>query len=368
MMEPSPKKVCLEKSQSPSGTTPSPAPNPTPATFTDLSDLEVVRVLSTNDSSCSVALEAKHGSKEGRVLVQLQKTPFEPAQLAAIVSGQTTLTQLLHNDIYSKHTAAVPPHLNKVSATLIHPATDHHFGRYEQQLCSAVQETPQLYSTVSLPYIQAGGVHSIQWIYNILEGSSEADRVILRDEDPDTGFVLVPDLKWTGEQMADLYCQALVLRRDLRSLRDLRAAHLPLLKNVVANGTAAIEARYGVPAHRLRVYLHYLPSFYHLHLHFAALTFDAPGTWAGRAHLVSDVISNLELDGDHYAKATLGLVLKDNHPHPLALLNRPAAEATLGGSAGNGVGGEEAENGEVVLTKEQKDCENMKRKHADVSV
>lgn len=40
---------------------------------------------------------------------------------------------------------------------------------------------------------------------------------------------------------------------------------------------AAIKEKYDIPAHKLRVYLHYLPSFYHLHVHFTALSFEAPG-------------------------------------------------------------------------------------------
>lgn len=39
----------------------------------------------------------------------------------------------------------------------------------------------------------------------------------------------------------------------------------------------AIMEKYGIPAHKLRIYIHYLPSFYHLHVHFTALSFDAPG-------------------------------------------------------------------------------------------
>ena len=34
--------------------------------------LQIVKVLSTNDTNCSVVVEAKHNSKEGRVLLQMQ--------------------------------------------------------------------------------------------------------------------------------------------------------------------------------------------------------------------------------------------------------------------------------------------------------
>lgn len=49
--------------------------------------------------------------------------------------------------------------------------------------------------------------------------------------------------------------------------------------------------RYGVRDDQLRVYLHYMPSYYHLHVHFVHVKHDAgAGMAAGKAHLLSDVI------------------------------------------------------------------------------
>ena len=53
----------------------------------------------------------------------------------------------------------------------------------------------------------------------------------------------------------------------------------------------AIMSRYGVAADQLRVYLHYQPSYYHLHMHFLHVKHDAGmGMAVGKAHLLSDVI------------------------------------------------------------------------------
>jgi len=327
-MEPPLKKMCpeinstegLEKSSHKNNA--NIVPQPVDVNFADLSNMEIVKVLSTNDTNCSVVVEAKHNSKEGRVLLQMQKTPFAADQMEEIVSGSTRLAQLFRNDIYNKYTATLPAHLNKLQATLIHPATPAHFARFERAACSLVQETPHLYQTVSRPWIEAGGSHTIDWIVNILEGRSEVDRVVLRDDSPTEGFVLLPDLKWTGEQINDLYCQALVMRRDLKCVRDLNESHIPLLKNIKEKGLKGLKERYGIEPDRVRTYFHYLPSFYHLHVHFSALSFDAPGTFCGKAHLLSDVISNLSIDGAYYSKATLSFTVRDNHPHPLAHFNR----------------------------------------------
>lgn len=54
----------------------------------------------------------------------------------------------------------------------------------------------------------------------------------------------------------------------------------------------AITRRHGVAAEQLRVFLHYQPSYYHLHVHFLHVKHDAGmGMAVGKAHLLSDVIS-----------------------------------------------------------------------------
>lgn len=76
----------------------------------------------------------------------------------------------------------------------------------------------------------------VQWVYNILSGKSEADRVVYSDPDPDTGFVLVPDMKWDQKGTENLYMQALVRKRGILSVRELTGEHLPLLKNILHHG------------------------------------------------------------------------------------------------------------------------------------
>ena len=71
---------------------------------------------------------------------------------------------------------------------------------------------------------------------NIIDHKAEEDRIIVEDRDPETGFMLLPDLKWNEKQVTDLHLTALVLQKELHSLRDLRKEHLPLLKNILAKG------------------------------------------------------------------------------------------------------------------------------------
>lgn len=56
--------------------------------------------------------------------------------------------------------------------------------------------------------------------------------MIYDDPDPETGFLLLPDLKWSQENIEDLYVLAIVRKKGILCLRELNESHLPLLENV----------------------------------------------------------------------------------------------------------------------------------------
>jgi len=130
--------------------------------------------------------------------------------------------------------------------------------------------------------------------------------------DPD--FILAPDLKWDGTRLENLYVTAIWCQRGIKSIRDLNSTHLPLLKTVYQRGMAAIFEKYNVPASQLRVFVHYQPSYYHFHVHFVHVMYEAIGTSIGKAHLLSDIIDNIEMVPDYYQKKTLYYTLKMNDP------------------------------------------------------
>ena len=118
---------------------------------------------------------------------------------------------------------------------------------------------------------------------------------------------------WRGHaSVKDLYCLAICHRRDVRSLRDLTAEHLPLLYHIRDAGTKTLCDVYGVKPSELRIFVHYQPQFYHFHVHFTRLHNDL-GCQVERAHLLADIIATLEADGEAYqTKRTLHYQLKAN--------------------------------------------------------
>lgn len=102
-------------------------------------------------------------------------------------------------------------------------------------------------------------------------------------------------------------------KHDIKSLRDLNSSHLPLLRNIRNRAAEAIEKRYGLNSTQLRMYFHYQPSFYHLHVHINPVRNDAAGIWCEKSHMLDTVINNLELLPDYYEKATLPFVLYEGN-------------------------------------------------------
>ncbi|XP_004438508.1 PREDICTED: m7GpppX diphosphatase isoform X1 [Ceratotherium simum simum] len=246
-------------------------------------------------------------------IVILEKTPFQVEQVAQLLMGSPELQLQFSNDIYSAYRLFPPKQLSDVKTTVVYPATEKHLQKYVRRDLHLVRETGDDYKNITLPHLESQSL-SIQWVYNILDKKAEADRIVFENPDPSVGFVLIPDLKWNQQQLDDLYLIAICHRRGIKSLRDLTPEHLPLLRNILREGQEAILQRYQVKADRLRVYLHYLPSYYHLHVHFTALGFEAPGAGVERAHLLAEVIENLECDPEYYQQRTLTFALRADDP------------------------------------------------------
>ena len=119
-------------------------------------------------------------------------------------------------------------------------------------------------------------------------------------------FTLQLDYKFNKGDIETLYLLALPIQRDLKSLRDLKAEHLPLLKSIRDNSFQAIEEKFNLPRTQVKALFHYHPTFYHLHIHFAHVNMTyAMGGYCCRGVLLEDVIDNIEIDGEYYQKKTM---------------------------------------------------------------
>ncbi|KAH8417367.1 hypothetical protein KR222_009876 [Zaprionus bogoriensis] len=318
----------------------------------DLSKFRLSRILNNNSRSKSITLLGTFPnlSEKDAAIVVFEKNAYRESDVAteaptegsagseakpSYFSSELKVRTDFVNNIYASFqcvpsqelcgmciTCAFFPHANgnvfffhemkAVKSTVIYPATEKHIEKYSICQKYLINETPDLYETVTLPYINSSQF-SLDWVYNIIDHKQEADRIVFEDKDAETGFILLPDLKWDGRNEENLYLLGIVRQRDIKSLRDLNASHLPLLRNLRQSAKQAIQKRYGLNPTQLRMYFHYQPSFYHLHVHINLIRNDAPGIWCEKAHMLDTVINNLELVSDYYQRAHLPFVLYEGN-------------------------------------------------------
>ncbi|XP_011361529.1 coiled-coil domain-containing protein 168 [Pteropus vampyrus] len=116
-------------------------------------------------------------------------------------------------------------------------------------------------------------------------------------------------LTWSGAHSSGLYRIAICHHQSITLLWGLTLEHLSLIRDIFQEGQEAILQCCQVKGYRFQVYLHYLP-YYHLHMYFTALGFKAPVLGVERAHLLTEVIVNVECNLEHYQQFTLTFALR----------------------------------------------------------
>ena len=73
--------------------------------------------------------------------------------------------------------------------------------------------------------------------------------------------MILPDMKWDKTTLSSFYLLAIAQDRTIRSLRDLRKQHVPLLQGIRDEATRIAQEKYGLRNGLLRMYIHYQPSY-----------------------------------------------------------------------------------------------------------
>jgi len=278
-----------------------------------LTGFKVVKELNVLNDSKSIFLQVEKNNEMGVII--LEKLPFDESVASQVISSDFVDSLLFENDIYSNHKILCDVrNANEIKATLVYPATERHILKYSARIPFIFEETPEMYEKCVKKFFEEQALHC-QWVYNILEKKSESERIICEDSNAIDGFVCVPDLRATDlENIQTFHALAIVNRRDLMSIRDLNSSHLSLLRNIQKSCLKAITDKFPIRKEQLRVFFHYQPSFYHLHVHFASVYISGPHVQVERAHLLLDVIQNIELDSEFYHKRTLTYVVNEQDP------------------------------------------------------
>lgn len=283
----------------------------------DFSKFKFSKVINDSVHAAHITLQGTYNNETA--VIKLEKSPFvEEAIKKAVSHKSTSADRIFANDVYSSYMlnpSDASNELSKIKVTVVCPASESVLAKYSRSDCIFFSETPDSYTKIVEPFINnklENDVGCNNWVYNILEGKSEVDRVILNDPDPDSGFIICPDLKWSGDEK-QVKLLAICHRRDIKCLRDLNDKHLTLLKNIMTKGTKAVKDKFKKSSGQLRSFIHYQPSFYHFHVHFEMV--DASDyTMTDRDNLLSNVINNITMNKDYYKKSTLTYPLKLSSP------------------------------------------------------
>nr|POF14991.1 m7gpppx diphosphatase [Quercus suber] len=196
---------------------------------------------------------------------------------------------------------ACPPDLK---INLIYPCTDKHIRKYSFQQSRVVLETPEIYTRFVRPYMaRCREQGRLNWVFNILSGAAEQENVLFRSSEPNPqdDFLLLPDLNWDRKTLGSMHLLALVQRRDLWSVRDLRKRDVPWLRHFRDTlMRTVVEQLYPgtVEPDLLKFYVHYQPTYYHFHVHVVHVDCEPTATQAvGKALGLDHVLSQLETMG-----------------------------------------------------------------------
>lgn len=282
-----------------------------------IGQFKFVKLLKTDPQTKSIVLLGTINSENA--IISIEKSHFIVDESDVKVKELVDKLQIInHNDVYYWSLALLTqslPDFPSGKLNIIYPASETHIKKYGEQNYHYVLETPETYEKCVKPYIDSMKGDRIKWVYNILFEGKEAETFVYHDKDPQSGFVLLPDMKWDKINMDSLYLCCIVNRTDISSVRDLNGSHTTFLDGIQNKIRRIASEKFPIKADELRIFIHYQPSYYHFHIHIVNVKHPGlgDGISAGKAILLDDVIENLKIKHDYYKERKLGYLIGENH-------------------------------------------------------
>lgn len=144
-----------------------------------------------------------------------------------------------------------------------------------------------------------------QWVYNILDGIAEQDKIIYRDEQ----IVIAPNYTWTSNDnnLCKMYLLVFPLDRKLHTIRDLNSTHIPLLLYIKNKTLEVIKKKFGFDSNVIKIFIHYAPSTYHLHIHFVLVSNTDVNSSVEYSHDIDSVINILKIKSDYFQSTDIDI-------------------------------------------------------------
>ena len=142
-----------------------------------------------------------------------------------------------------------------------------------------------------------------KWVYNILDGISEQSEIMYKDDK----CICIPSYTWSGkiDEINKLHMLCFPTDKALRCIRSLDSSHIELLYYMKTKTLELIKTKYNLDWVDLKMFFHYDPSTYHLHIHFINVENTETNSSVEYSHDLDSVIFNLGMNTDYYKKISL---------------------------------------------------------------
>ena len=211
--------------------------------------------------------------------------PSKVTSFDTIVKNKKTM----ENDIYKKYEATA-----EILGELI---VCNDVTKIKQTEKKIIRETYKSY----LKTLENRDPKKDKWIYNILDGSSEQDSILYRDDK----CIVIPTYMWDSVNIDKLHILCLPIDLNLRSIRSLTNEHIPLLEHMKKVTTEIIKNKYDLDECYIKMFFHYEPSTYHLHIHFSNILNHDSRSSVEYSHELHNVMFNLSICSNYYKLAIL---------------------------------------------------------------
>jgi len=135
-----------------------------------------------------------------------------------------------------------------------------------------------------------------KWIYNIIDKISEEDKIIYESE----SIIIIPSYTWDNINIENFHLLTIPKNKKLRTIRDLIKDDIFLLKEMKDKTEEIINNKYNYNDNEIKMYFHYSPSTYHLHMHSCHVNNKEVNSSVEYSHDIDNIIFNIEMNSEYY--------------------------------------------------------------------
>jgi len=147
-----------------------------------------------------------------------------------------------------------------------------------------------------LNIINSYNIEKDKWIYNIIDKFSEKDKIIYESE----SIIIIPSYTWDNINIENFHLLTIPKNKKLRTIRDLIKDDIILLKEMKEKTEEVINNKYNYNNNEIKMYFHYSPSTYHLHMHSCNVINKEVNSSVEYSHDIDNIIFNLEMNSNYY--------------------------------------------------------------------